>query len=294
MPDSDSLSSARSESEFGQHESRTSRESESPVLHEETTSHLVGEKAKADVGIISALPVELAPFLKRCERVRKYQGGAFVFRGGIYDKVRVAIVETGLGFARARKATFALLDGHAPTWILAAGFCGALIETMNVGDIVIPNEIVDTHQQQFEVELNISSRPEVGLHVGRLLTNDELVRKIDEKKQLAEQYQAIAVDLESLAVAQVCQETKTRFMSVRAVSDDLARDLPAEILTIFGSTGSARLGATVGAILKRPGSVKDMWRLKENAWKAADHLTTFLDGIMIQIWNDIQKNQSSQ
>ena len=96
---------------------------------------------------------------------------------------------------------------------------------------------------------------------------------------------AIAVDMESLAVAQVCRDTKTKFLAVRVVSDDLSADLPAEILSVVGSTGTMRVGAALGSIWKRPGSLKDMWKLRETAHAAADRLATFLDGVVRQLYN---------
>ena len=58
----------------------------------------------ADIGIVCALPIEMGAFLERCEKVKKYSGGEFVFRGGFYDGIRVAVVEAGMGFAQARRA----------------------------------------------------------------------------------------------------------------------------------------------------------------------------------------------
>ena len=240
--------------------------------------------AHADIGIVCALPMELRPFLDRCARVSNYTGGNFTFRGGRYDDIKVAIVESGMGFARARRATQALIDAHTPHWVLASGFCGALQPGVNIGDIVMADSIVDLHGHELKVDIGMRPDPKRGLHVGRIVTSDELVRTVAEKQELGETYQAVAVDMESLAVAQICRETKTRFVCVRAISDDLSEDLPPEVLAIMGSTGSTRLGAAVGAMWKRFGSVKDIWRLRENAAQAADRLATFLDGVVTQLY----------
>ncbi len=40
------------------------------------------DTSHADIGIVCALPIEMGAFLARCERVRKYVGSNFVFRGG--------------------------------------------------------------------------------------------------------------------------------------------------------------------------------------------------------------------
>ena len=121
------------------------------------------------------------------------------------------------------------------------------------------------------------------LFVGRLLTADEMIRSVDQKRQLGEQHSALAVDLESLAVAQVARERKTRFLAIRVISDDFSADLPPEVMSIVGATGSVRFGAALGSIWKRPAAVKDLWRLREQAQTASSHLASFLDGVILQL-----------
>lgn len=240
--------------------------------------------AHADIGIVCALPIEIAPFLERCEKLRKYKSDHFVFRGGRYGEIKVAIVETGTGFAPARRGTQALIDAHSPAWILSAGFSGALQPEMKIGHIVMANDVCDVHGQELRVDINMPANPEGGLYVGRILNTDEIVRTVDEKRQLAEQHHALAVDMESLAVAQVCRDTQTRFLAVRVISDDMSADLPPEVLSILGATGTYRVGAAVGAMWKRPAAVKDLWKLRESANFAAERLAIFLDGVVAQLY----------
>lgn len=241
------------------------------------------DSAHADIGIVSALPIELGQFMDRCERVKHYKGEDLTFKGGRYDGIRVVVAESGMGYARARKASLAMIDAHSPKWILSSGFAGALIPTMKIGQIVVANEIVDQHGQQKKLNLSLASDIENGLHVGKLLTADEMVRMVEQKQQLHEQFEAIAVDMESLAVAQVAAETKTGFMAVRVISDDMSADLPSEVLSIIGDTGAVRVGAALTSIFKRPESVKDMLHLRTNAQAAAKSLATFLDGVVHQL-----------
>ena len=239
--------------------------------------------ARADIGIVCALPIEMGAFLDRCEKVKKYTGGEFVFRGGFYDGIRIAIVEAGMGFSRARRATQALLDGHSPRWLLSCGFSGALRADIPVGSIIVGDSIADQHGQCLQIDLHMPADPAKKLFVGRLLTSDEMVRTVEQKRQLGEQYSALAVDLESLAIAQVAREGKTRFLAIRVISDDLSADLPPEVMSVVGATGSVRFGAALGAIWKRPAAVKDLWRLREQAQSASAQLASFLDGVVLQL-----------
>lgn len=237
----------------------------------------------ADVGIVCSLAREMGYFLDECEKVRKYTGGDFTFRGGRFGEIRVAVVEAGMGFARARRATQSLIEGHTPDWVLSSGYSGALRDGMHVGDVVMADAICDTHGNELKVDLKMSAAGQKRLHVGRFVTSDELVRLVKHKRELAERYDAIAVDMESLAVAQVCRETGTRFLAVRAISDDLSADLPPEIVSVIGESGTFRAGATMGALWKRFGSIKDMWRLRQQTTEASVRLAKFLQGVVVQL-----------
>lgn len=237
----------------------------------------------AEIACVAALPIEVAPLVGKCEKVKKYSGGEFTFRGGKYRGVRLAVVETGTGAARAGRGTKALIDGHSPAWVLSVGFSGGMIPEMRPGDIVVANEIVDQHGNDLKIDLKMSEDRANGLYVGRLFMSDGIVRTVAQKRELHERTGALAVDMESLAVAQACKSSGTRFMAIRVVSDDMSADLPPEILSILGATGNVRWGATLGAVWNRPESVKDLWNLRTRANSVAGALATFLETVIEQL-----------
>jgi len=154
---------------------------------------------------------------------------------------------------------------------------------MHIGDRIVANQICLESGEALNIDIGMSSDPQQGLHVGGLLTVDRMVRTVEEKKNLNLQTQAVAVDMESFAVASVCRQTETRFIAVRTISDDLSVDLPKEALSLVGETGAVRLGALVGSLFKRPGCIKDLWRLREQSIEAADRLADFLGGVVKQL-----------
>jgi len=245
------------------------------------------DMAHADVGIVAALKIETAPFLRRCLTTKKYTGGEFTFRGGRYDEARVALVESGPGFARARRATLALIEAHTPRYIVSCGFSGALKPELKVGHIVMANAITDTHGHEMPLSLPMPEQLPDGVHVGRLVVVDELVRTPQDKKELGESHDAMAVDMESLAVAQVCRDQGVGFMAVRVISDDLDTELPPEIHSVLAATPGRRIGAAIGSLWKRPGSYKELWQMREQARYAAERLAKFLDGVVEQLYESI-------
>lgn len=251
----------------------------------ETTTDTT-DLSHADVGIVYALPQEITPLLDRLDRVRKVTGQGFAVRGGWWEGRRIALIESGPGRGKAAGATRVLLDGHTPSWVLSTGFAGALTADVHRGDIVMANEIVGPAGEHFQIDFRIE-REQVeatkGLHVGRLLTVDRIVRTAEEKRKLGQQHGALAVDMESLAVAEVCRDRAHRFLSVRVISDEMQADLPPEVMSVLGSTRTFRAGAALGALWKRPGSFRDLWKLREQAHDAAERLATFLEGVIEQL-----------
>lgn len=250
------------------------------------------DTAHCDIGLVCALPMEVAPFLTRCEKVKRYTGGAFTFRGGRLADLRIAVVESGAGLARARMAALALIDAHTPRWILSIGFSGALQPQMQIGQIVVADSVIDPDGQALKLDLHMPADPGRGLYVGPIVTERQIVRTVAEKQALSAKTGALAVDLESSAVAAVCRESHVRFLAVRAISDDMSADLPPEAVAIFGATGSLRAGAVAGALWKRFSSARDLWRLRENAAQAADRLAVFLEGVVAQL--PIEEGPSTQ
>jgi adenosylhomocysteine nucleosidase len=101
---------------------------------------------------------------------------------------------------------------------------------------------------------------------------------------LAAEFGAIACDMETMAVAQVCRRRHVRFLAVRVISDGLDDRLPPEMERMLDQRSLAgKLGAATRAIFQRPGSVKDMWRLQETARRASDRLANFLAGVIPQL-----------
>jgi adenosylhomocysteine nucleosidase len=232
--------------------------------------------APADVGIVAALPLEVGDLIDRLGKVRRYQSAAGpVIEGEHHDKV-VVIAVAGVGRPAARRATELLLIGHRPSWIISAGFAGALHPAMARNDLIVPGEILDLEGHRFPVRPPESLAAGIRYAAGRLLTVDRPILEAAEKAVLHRSAQADLVDMESSAVAAVCAEKLVRFLAVRVISDEARSDLPREVAALLTRSGSYRLGAALRAIWNRPASLKELWTLHQRALEAADRLAKFL------------------
>jgi adenosylhomocysteine nucleosidase len=234
------------------------------------------------VGLVFALPIEAGGFVDKLSGAIKTEGAGFVAREGGLAGKRIVLIESGAGRAQAARAAEALILGHRPQWIISAGFAGALDERLKQGDILVADSVADLAGRHLTIDFKMASGPH--LHVGRLLTVNDVVGEPSEKLLLGKQHAALGVDMETMAVAEVCSREKIRLLSVRVIIDEVNRALPRDIdLLVKKKTTAGRLGAAAGAIVRRPSSVKDMWQLKEDALVASERLAKFLVGIVSQL-----------
>ena len=146
---------------------------------------------------------------------------------------RILIRRSGIGPARAAAATRVLI-GKGCKLIISWGFCGALSD-LNVGDIVRAGIAIDAvTNQRFSSSLSLPDT---------IISASEVAdprRKVD----LATSG-AVAVDMESAAVARVCVTEKVTFAVLRVVVDDKAADWPSKLERFRDANLTARLGLAI-------------------------------------------------
>jgi adenosylhomocysteine nucleosidase len=222
------------------------------------------------------------------------------FRRAACDLKHVSIHVSGVGRSRARATTERLLAVSLPQLVIAAGFCGALVPELRVGDVVTsPHVSLLTSPLAGEVA-SAASRWGVGHttpmaappptrrfaatsparevndnHPTKIVTVDHLVSKPLEKQRLHELHQADAVDMESAAVAEVCAAKSVRFLAVRAVSDAVDTALSPELVRLF-SGGNVSVRKAVGALLRQPSLLSEFRRLARDTKLAARNLADAL------------------
>ena len=238
----------------------------------------------ADVGVVAALTIEIAPFLARLERVRKYSNGRVAIVEGELGGKLVAVCVAGPGRTAAQRGASLLLGGHKPSWLVSAGFGGALDPALKRDDLVVGREVVSPEGERLGIDFALGEPEGSGpVRSGVIATADAIIRTAEEKAELRARTGADVVDMETSAVAKVCADRGIRFLPVRVVSDEAGIDLPPEVAAILGRSGGYRVGAALGAIWRRPSSVKDLWALREHAVSAADRLSRFLPGFIAKL-----------
>ncbi|MBV8592808.1 MAG: hypothetical protein JOZ27_00750 [Caulobacteraceae bacterium] len=166
-----------------------------------------------------------------------------VREGSIAAGARVAVGRRGL----AERASGARA-------ILSFGLCGALDPALRPGDLVVARSVVDRgHDIAADEEWLRALRGALPqARVGPIAGADAIAGTAAAKVILRRDTGALAVDMESHAVARAAKDAGLPFAVIRAVSDAANRDLPRSAQAGFGPDGRPKVAAVLRALLRRP------------------------------------------
>jgi adenosylhomocysteine nucleosidase len=239
---------------------------------------------QVDIGVVFALAIEAGCFVDKLSAVRVTRGDGFTVRQGQFGDRSVVLAESGPGRQRAAKATQEMIDAYRPRLVVSAGFAGGLDARLRRHDLVVATSVAnpDGGQLSFEPATVLPWLGQIeNLHLGRLLTVDRVIRLREEKLQLGREHDALAVDMETFAVAEVCRARAVDFLALRAISDAAEDELPPDIGKLLAQKSFAgRVGAALGSVFRRPASVKDLFNLHQAALVSSGRLAGFLGTLL--------------
>ena len=248
------------------------------------------------IAIQVAVHEELKPVLKRVrvERVfhevtweqrnslRHAHHDHLRFYNGTMNGVPVVVFRTGVGRNRAREILRVFFEHFEPRHVISAGFGGALSPELNIGDIVMVDDICELSTGLCKWRGSLAANGQNGVHKGKLITADRMIVEAVDKTQIGELHKAIVVDMETSAVAALCEQYRVPLTGIRAISDKANEDLPPEINSFFDN-GEVRPTAITKAIVTHPSTIIGLYKLAKHAWKAGDDLGNFLEKFVTTI-----------
>lgn len=244
-----------------------------------------------DIAILAALPIEIDPLLCHLQDTRSLQASGFQVRLGKLSGKNVAVVTTGPGMRRAALATQAVLQTHKPRIVLSAGFAGGLHPglvkyALFTSSLVITAKGEEIPLAKFPSSLVAAPKdlstaaslanPQTSVHesalllMERLLTAHHVVGSLRQKESLRAEHRADAIDMETFAVAEVCQQFGTPCFSLRVVSDACNEELPPELSALLEQhTLPGQFGAIAATLWRKPSRLKELLQLRTTAMNAA-------------------------
>lgn len=198
------------------------------------------------LGLLAALPQEITSLVGPLK-----PGGS----ASLGPQCRVQLC--GVGADNARRAALALADAGA-TRLLSWGSAGGIAPALPAGSVLLPLTVRGANGHGFSVtstwhqQLHAQLSKALPIHTGDLLEVSQVVASPQEKQRLFQGTGALAVDMESAAIAQVAAQRGLGFAALRVVLDSAQRSLPAAALVALDSAGHLQLAALLRALLLRP------------------------------------------
>lgn len=191
------------------------------------------------IGIIAAMEKECRQIEALLSAKVSTRGTLFNCIQGSFAKNDVCLMQSGIGKVNAAIGTEELIREYHPDCIINTGVAGGLCTTMQRSDIVVGEKTAyhdvwcgegDWGQIQglptfFEGDrllidkiMNLTTGNRI--HKGLICSGDQFITNNDTLKEIKEHFlDALAVDMESAAIAQVCFLHQVPMVSIRIISD---------------------------------------------------------------------------
>lgn len=201
-----------------------------------------------------ALAEEARPFQRRAARAAR----------------PVAIQLTGIGQTNAERALRDRLTQETPRAVFTCGFAGALNPALAIGQVLFQTE---------DARLAAALR-DAGAQPGVFCCAPRIISTAAEKAQWRQRTGADAVEMESEPIHALCRERGIPCATVRAISDTAAEDLPLDFNQVLGPDQRLNWRALAAALVRTPGAIPGLMRLRRQCRLAARRLAAVLAAVV--------------
>lgn len=236
---------------------------------------------KKSTAVLAAIGRETAALRYGLPQLQPVSSGARTVWKGACCGQPVILGHSGIGFFRAASLAEEFIREYPVGVVLSVGFAGGLQGHLAVGDIVLAERV--QYERLFPSDGVLLKRSEVLLQelgmsyqTGLLISVDEMVGSQEKKKKIASESQALAMDMESGAIAEVALRSSLPFLSIRAISDQYNETLDPWLPQVITPEGGIHFRQLASSLLARPTRIRSVLRLRSQTALAAKNLGRFL------------------
>ncbi len=192
------------------------------------------------IGIIVAMSKELELLKPMLENMRVSENNGTTFYIGTIGNHKIAAMQCGIGKVNAAIGTVTMIDTYHPELVINTGVAGGMNGKVKVMDMVVGSQVCyhdvwcgnfddsAAYGQMQGMPLYYEGAPSLislieesdTLHCGLIVSGDQFITDEAQLEVITKHFpQALAVDMESGAIAQTCYVRKTPFVSMRVISD---------------------------------------------------------------------------
>lgn len=202
-------------------------------------------KEETMIGIIGAMDEEVEQIVAVMDVEREEVKAQMTFRAGKLSGRDVVIVRSGIGKVNAAVCTQILVDDFGVDYVINTGIAGSLKAEIDIADIVISKDVLhhDMDATGFGYALGQIPRmdtlsfaaderlitlakescakvvPEIGTHVGRIVSGDQFISDKAVKEKISSNFDGYCTEMEGAAIAQAAYLNGIPFVILRAISD---------------------------------------------------------------------------
>jgi len=212
---------------------------------------------------------QLGPILV-CFAVKE-EARPFLERSRDRDHIRILI--TGMGRKNAEESLLRQLAIERPAAVLTCGFAGGLRDDLETGAVLF---VVDEQKELDRALISAGARP------AKFCCAPKVAVTSHEKRTLAKETGADAVEMESEIISRVCKSQGIVSATVRVVLDTVNEDLPLDFNALMTPEHRMRYGKLAASLLKKPGKVSALRQFQKRCGLAAEKLAVVLAKITDQ------------
>ena len=185
---------------------------------------------------------------------------------------------SGVGRKRAARAAQSLLNRGA-TALLSWGTAGGLVPGLVPGNLVLPRTVMGSDSSLFQVDPSWHERLRsrlkgcIDLRSETLIESATVLMTPEEKRALASRTGAVAVDMESAAVAFTAEQARLPFVALRVISDTLNQTLPSSVLSAYDTSGHLKMWKLLRGLVQHPEELLEWMHLTTSLREARKTLT---------------------
>ncbi len=172
------------------------------------------------------------------------------------------VIGGGLPAGAEAAARRAVADGASA--LVSFGLAGGLDPSLRPGELIVPTAVLCEDGATFAADPALMTWLG-GATPHRVLADELIATDAETKRRLWQETGAVALDLESGAVARVATEHALPFAVLRVICDPAERDLPPAALAALDARGAIALARVAGSITARPGQLPALLRLAADA-----------------------------
>ena len=206
------------------------------------------------VAVVVAMPQEAAVFGRRLPR-----------NTVVSVNNQLLLFVCGIGPVNAQRGALALLGsqpGGLVSWGTAGGLAAALTKaTCLLPHVVLGDDAAYETDSLWRDRLLQRLQPSLTINTGAMLSASRIVATRVGKQSLHEETGAVAVDMESSAIAAVAAQAGLPFVCIRTILDTVATDLPSFLHDTIDADGFPDKRKFGMALARHPARVRDAARL---------------------------------